>query len=689
MVITKVGVCSLNQWAMDFEGNRVRILKSMSDQDMFCFSAENGARIRVGSELEVCGYGCKSHFLEADTYFHAWQVVASIMCSDFCEGMLVVIGMHILLIRPSRFISNSRGYTEHQWFSTWNRPGETEEFFLPDFIEQHSVPLFGDAVLCFKDVSVAFQTGSEFLHPEGSYLWSDSSSADIFCVSAAVPHYLSGYEHLTNTVVHGYPGRYGGVLLFSNQLGCDGDQDYFDGGSIIVVNNNVVSSTDRFSMADLISVMLFSVSSSFRLGSASWLWQYLRRSGHNGFFLPLSGGKDSSAVACIVSTLCGLLCQAVNLGESDVLNDIRRIVDDPSYSPQDARELCNRLFVTCYLATENSSSISQANSSALAADIGRGLASYLVGCPNYLVRLENGKNRGCGSTARSVERIIGKFYHSIFSHHLNININSAVKAVLDIFTGAFNKLPRFRCHGGESRENLALQNVQARLRMVITYLFAQLTLWAQSRSGSLLVLGSANCDESLLGYMTKYDCSSADVNPIGYFSKKQLTSYLQFCEIKYEYESLKRIIETPPTAELEPLSGGSLVQTDEVEDMGITYDELSALSVYRRPGFYGPYSTFCKFLAASQGKASPSQVAVKVKHFYRRYAINRHKMTVVTPSYRATLLCPDDSRPFLYNVQWPWQFRQIDDKVGGANQRKHQYFLCLLQVKQLKDSFQL
>ena len=29
------------------------------------------------------------------------------------------------------------------------------------------------------------------------------------------------------------------------------------------------------------------------------------------------------------------------------------------------------------------------------------------------------------------------------------------------------------------------------------------------------MLGSANVDESLRGYMTKYDCSSADINPIG------------------------------------------------------------------------------------------------------------------------------------------------------------------------------
>ena len=43
----------------------------------------------------------------------------------------------------------------------------------------------------------------------------------------------------------------------------------------------------------------------------------------------------------------------------------------------------------------------------------------------------------------------------------------------------------------------------------------QLMPWARGKAGWLLVLGSANVDETLRGYLTKYDCSSADINPIG------------------------------------------------------------------------------------------------------------------------------------------------------------------------------
>ena len=72
------------------------------------------------------------------------------------------------------------------------------------------------------------------------------------------------------------------------------------------------------------------------------------------------------------------------------------------------------------------------------------------------------------------------------------------------------RTPRFLSRGGALAEDLALQNIQARLRMVLSYLLAQLLPWVRGRDGFLLVLGSANVDEGLRGYLTKYDCSSSD-----------------------------------------------------------------------------------------------------------------------------------------------------------------------------------
>ena len=46
------------------------------------------------------------------------------------------------------------------------------------------------------------------------------------------------------------------------------------------------------------------------LGPACWLWDYLRRSGAGGYFLPLSGGADSSSTAAIVGIMCQLVVKA-------------------------------------------------------------------------------------------------------------------------------------------------------------------------------------------------------------------------------------------------------------------------------------------------------------------------------------------------------------------------------------------
>lgn len=359
-------------------------------------------------------------------------------------------------------------------------------------------------------------------------------------------------------------------------------------------------------------------------GPACWLWDYLRRSGGGGFFLPLSGGVDSTSTAIIVFSMCRMVCASVQEGDEQVLKDIRQILVDLEYTPTDPKDLCNRLLVTCYMGSENSSKETRQRANALSDQVG--------------------------------------------SYHLSIAIDTAVTAVLNIFTTITGMAPKFRARGGCMRQNLALQNVQARVRMVLSYLFAQLMLWARNRQGGLLVLGSANVDEALRGYMTKYDCSSADINPIGGIAKSDLKKFLLYAKEEFDLPVVADIVQAPPTAELEPLEGGQLAQTDE-QDMGMTYDELSEFGRLRKQSYCGPYSMFCKLLATWNGEAAPEVIAHKVKHFFRCYAINRHKMTVLTPSVHAESYSPDDNRfdhrPFLYRANWSWQFRAIDHEVSG------------------------
>jgi NAD+ synthase (glutamine-hydrolysing) len=105
----------------------------------------------------------------------------------------------------------------------------------------------------------------------------------------------------------------------------------------------------------------------------------------------------------------------------------------------------------------------------------------------------------------------------------------------------------------------------------------------------------------------------------------------------------------------------------------MTYDELSVYGRLRSQSRCGPYSMFCKLLHLWSGgddSLTPEEVAAKVKLFFRFYSINRHKMTVLTPSYHAETYSPDDNRfdhrQFLYNSAWGWQFRAIDDEIDNV-----------------------
>ncbi len=126
------------------------------------------------------------------------------------------------------------------------------------------------------------------------------------------------------------------------------------------------------------------------------------------------------------------------------------IVGEPSTSswvPESPQEIASRLFHTAYLGmAENSSPDTRSRSKNLAKDVG--------------------------------------------SYPLDLNIDTVYLT---------NYVPKYKMYGGTPASNLALQNMQARLRMVLSYLFAQLLPTVRGRnainpqnlsSGGLLVLGS-------------------------------------------------------------------------------------------------------------------------------------------------------------------------------------------------------
>ena len=222
------------------------------------------------------------------------------------------------------------------------------------------------------------------------------------------------------------------------------------------------------------------------------------------------GGADSSSVAAIVAVMCIVVCKAARDNpEGDVAAECRRVCckdqGNSLWVPSTPQEMANCVLHTTFMGTDNSSDVTLSRAKRLADAIG--------------------------------------------SYHLSIKIDLMVNAVLEVFRLTTGHLPRFATRGGTMTEDLALQNIQARLRMATAYLFAQLLPWVRGQTGCQLVLGSANVDEGLRGYMTKYDCSSADLNPNGVISKSDLKRMLIFLSKQYQgFEVLGEIASAPPTA---------------------------------------------------------------------------------------------------------------------------------------------
>jgi len=58
--------------------------------------------------------------------------------------------------------------------------------------------------------------------------------------------------------------------------------------------------------------------------------------------------------------------------------------------------------------------------------------------------------------------------------------------------------------------------------MVMSYVLANLVPNSLGRRGFLLTISSSNNEENLTGYATLYDCTAADLNPIGSLGKNDI-----------------------------------------------------------------------------------------------------------------------------------------------------------------------
>ncbi|KAK6391869.1 glutamine-dependent NAD(+) synthetase, partial [Oleoguttula sp. CCFEE 5521] len=119
-----LATCQLNQWVLDWDGNRDRIVQAIIEAKVA------GARLILTPELCIPGYGLLDHWLENDVYTHSWDIGAEIMANPDCQDIIVDLGLpvqhrgrsfnarvitlngEVLAVRPKLDLCNDGNYRE-------------------------------------------------------------------------------------------------------------------------------------------------------------------------------------------------------------------------------------------------------------------------------------------------------------------------------------------------------------------------------------------------------------------------------------------------------------------------------------------------------------------------------------------------------------------------------------------------
>lgn len=148
--------------------------------------------------------------------------------------------------------------------------------------------------------------------------------------------------------------------------------------------------------------------------ASSYLWDYLRKATAYGFFIPLSGGADSSVTALMIYHLCTNIMSDVKMGNLEVLVTLRSIFKDKNFIPKNAKQIMNKIMHTSYMSTPYSTPESKKRSNDLAEQMG--------------------------------------------SNHLATELDILLEKFIEFITKELGLEPKFKSQGGSWGEDSALQN---------------------------------------------------------------------------------------------------------------------------------------------------------------------------------------------------------------------------------------
>ena len=158
---------------------------------------------------------------------------------------------HIYFIRPKMSLANDGLYREARHFTAWSKQRQTETYYLERILQnvtgQRTVP-FGDAILSTRDTALSMESCEELFTPLNPSTFLGLNGCEII-LNASASHAELRKLHQRLDLITNSVRKLGGLYLYANAIGVDGEaRMMYDGSSMIILNGKVLHQSAQYSL---------------------------------------------------------------------------------------------------------------------------------------------------------------------------------------------------------------------------------------------------------------------------------------------------------------------------------------------------------------------------------------------------------------------------------------------------------
>lgn len=621
--ITVAGA-ALNQTPLDWDNNARTILSAIEQARAL------GASLLCLPELCISGYGCEDMFHSSGVRRMARRVLREILPST--KGIAVSLGLPVMFrsglfncvafavdgriqgFVAKRHLAGEGLHYEPRWFKAWPA-GQRAEIDLDG--ERFAI---GDLSFDLNGIGVGFEICEDAWASSRPGAGLSQHGADVI-LNPSASHFAFGKLDVRKRFVLEGSRAFGVTYVYSNLLGNEAGRTIYDGGVLIASGGDLIAQGTRFSHREVcVTAATVDVdatrmarmrSASFspstqentasvrvpftlgevrgvpgRSGGEPWegstllkeeeftraialaLFDYLRKSRSRGFVVSLSGGADSSAVVVLVGLMVRLVTRSLGVEE------FKKRLSHCELKGTDEAALTRELLTTVYQSTANSSDESR-------------------------------------QASRDVAGAVG-------ARHVEFDVQPLVEAYVRLGEAAEGRKLDW------TRDDLALQNIQARTRAPSAWLLANVR--------GLLLLVTSDRSEAAVGYTTMDGDTCGGLSPIAGIDKAFLRRWLKWMETTGPdgigpIAALASVTRQSPTPELRPPD-----RAQRAEDDLMPYDVLDEIEDAAIGGKHVPAEVL-EVVAPKFPQHSREQMQAWVVRFFRLWCRNQWKRERFAPAF--------------------------------------------------------